>query len=328
MTDKIWIPDTYILNGQGSYLHTITYSNKLFRINASGDILYSQRLTIKSKCIMNLEKYPMDKQNCPLWIGSYGYGSEDVLYEWENKSGKKPVANYKDIKMAQFKLTEKETGNMTSGLNHGNRKIIFVVFKLRREIGFLFLQIYLPCYLIVIISWVSFWINREATPARVTLGTTTLLTTCTIGITGREGIPKVSYSTALDIFLVMCFCFVFAALVEYAGVNYFTKGSSPDFIPLMRPENRRQSYVTDVNGHAMSNTCTDYIGGPDGLVKENCWVMFLHCLMGNSNYRHLKAMSKCGTSSVSRIDSMARILFPFSFVCLNILYWAGFLYYF
>lgn len=55
------------------------------------------------------------------------------------------------------------------------------------------------------------------------LGITTLLTTCTIAISGRDGIPKVSYSTALDIFLLMCFSFVFAALVEYAGVNYFTK---------------------------------------------------------------------------------------------------------
>ena len=55
------------------------------------------------------------------------------------------------------------------------------------------------------------------------LGITTLLTTTTITITVRTGLPKVSYSTALDIFLLMCFSFVFAALVEYAGVNYFTK---------------------------------------------------------------------------------------------------------
>ena len=60
-------------------------------------------------------------------------------------------------------------------------------------------------------------------------GITTLLTTSTIGLTGRAGIPKVSYSTALDIFLLMCFFFVFAALVEYAGVNYFTKGGQKDF---------------------------------------------------------------------------------------------------
>lgn len=56
-----------------------------------------------------------------------------------------------------------------------------------------------------------------------------MLTTCTLGLTGRAGIPKVAYSTALDIFLLMCFFFVFAAIVEYAGVNYFTKGAQKDF---------------------------------------------------------------------------------------------------
>ncbi len=62
-------------------------------------------------------------------------------------------------------------------------------------------------------------------------GITTLLTTCTIAITGRTGIPKVSYSTALDLYLLMCFSFVFAALVEYAGVNYFTKSGNTEVPP-------------------------------------------------------------------------------------------------
>ena len=62
-------------------------------------------------------------------------------------------------------------------------------------------------------------------------GITTLLTTCTIAITGREGIPKVSYSTALDVFLLLCFVFVFAALVEFAAVNYFPKGMQKEGPP-------------------------------------------------------------------------------------------------
>lgn len=33
-------------------------------------------------------------------------------------------------------------------------------------------------------------------------------------------------------------------------------------------------------------------------------------------------------NSVSQIDTISRFLFPFAFVALNVLYWAGFLYYF
>lgn len=43
-------------------------------------------------------------------------------------------------------------------------------FVFKRNIGFYLIQIYLPSSLIVVISWVSFWLNREATQARVCIG--------------------------------------------------------------------------------------------------------------------------------------------------------------
>ena len=43
-------------------------------------------------------------------------------------------------------------------------------FKLQRNIGYFVFQTYLPSILIVMLSWVSFWINHEATSARVALG--------------------------------------------------------------------------------------------------------------------------------------------------------------
>uniref|UniRef100_A0A1I7WYQ9 Neur_chan_memb domain-containing protein n=1 Tax=Heterorhabditis bacteriophora TaxID=37862 RepID=A0A1I7WYQ9_HETBA len=41
------------------------------------------------------------------------------------------------------------------------------------------LQLYIPSTMLVIVSWVSFWLDRTAVPARVTLGVTTLLTMTT-----------------------------------------------------------------------------------------------------------------------------------------------------
>lgn len=51
---------------------------------------------------------------------------------------------------------------------------------LGRNLGFYLMNIIIPSMLIVTISWVSFWLNREASPARVGLGVTTVLTMTTL----------------------------------------------------------------------------------------------------------------------------------------------------
>ncbi|KAJ9594385.1 hypothetical protein L9F63_014175, partial [Diploptera punctata] len=80
-----------------------------------------------------------------------------------------------------------------------------------------------PCGLIVCCSWVSFWIDPDAVPARVSLGVTTVLSMTTMGFGGRAQMPRVSYATALDSFVIICFSFVFAVMIEYAAINFIDK---------------------------------------------------------------------------------------------------------
>ncbi|XP_059401035.1 gamma-aminobutyric acid receptor subunit rho-3-like isoform X2 [Carassius carassius] len=99
---------------------------------------------------------------------------------------------------------------------------LYINFILRRHIFFFMLQTYFPTMLMVMLSWVSFWIDRRAVPARVSLGITTVLTMSTI-ITGvSASMPQVSYVKAVDIYLWASFLFVFLSVIEYAAVNYFT----------------------------------------------------------------------------------------------------------
>lgn len=41
--DRVWKPDTYIVNGHRSYLHRITVPNKFARVRSDGFITYSMR---------------------------------------------------------------------------------------------------------------------------------------------------------------------------------------------------------------------------------------------------------------------------------------------
>ncbi|MEQ2215563.1 Gamma-aminobutyric acid receptor subunit rho-2 [Xenoophorus captivus] len=99
---------------------------------------------------------------------------------------------------------------------------LYINFTLRRHIFFFLLQTYFPATLMVMLSWVSFWIDRRAVPARVSLGITTVLTMSTI-ITGvNASMPRVSYIKAVDIYLWVSFVFVFLSVLEYAAVNYLS----------------------------------------------------------------------------------------------------------
>lgn len=87
----------------------------------------------------------------------------------------------------------------------GEFSTLTVNFVLQRHMGYFLIQMYVPCTLIVSLSWVSFWINREATADRVGLGVTTVLTLATLSMDSRTDLPKVPYPTALDWFVILCF---------------------------------------------------------------------------------------------------------------------------
>ena len=89
--------------------------------------------------------------------------------------------------------------------------------------GYYVTQVYVPSVLIVILSWVSFWLDFEAVPARISLGLLTVLTMTTQSSGARANLPKVSYIKAIDVWMAVCLIFVFMALVQFAYVNVLSR---------------------------------------------------------------------------------------------------------
>ena len=54
-------------------------------------------------------------------------------------------------------------------------------------------------------------------------GSTTMLTMTYLSLDSRDQLPRVTYATALDTYVLMCFLFVFATIVQFAAVHHFTK---------------------------------------------------------------------------------------------------------
>lgn len=55
-------------------------------------------------------------------------------------------------------------------LSPGEYVVMTTHFHLKRKIGYFVIQTYLPCIMTVILSQVSFWLNRESVPARTVFG--------------------------------------------------------------------------------------------------------------------------------------------------------------
>ena len=67
---------------------------------------------------------------------------------------------------------------------------------------------------------ISFWIDYNSIPARTALGITTVLAMTTLLFGVQSSLPSVPYIKAVDLFMIVSFASVFAALVEFAVVNY------------------------------------------------------------------------------------------------------------
>uniref|UniRef100_A0A3B4FMX4 GABA(C) receptor n=1 Tax=Pundamilia nyererei TaxID=303518 RepID=A0A3B4FMX4_9CICH len=220
LVKKIWVPDVFFVHSKRSFIHDTTMENIMLRVYPDGKILYSVRVTVTALCSMDFSSFPLDTQNCSLELESYAYNENDLMLYWKNGNDS---LRTDEIVLSQFFI---EHFQASSGLafysSTGWYNRLFITFILRRHIFFFMLQTYFPTMLMVVLSWVSFWIDRRAVPARVSLGITTVLTMSTI-ITGvSASMPQVSYVKAVDIYLWTSFLFVFLSVIEYAAVNYCT----------------------------------------------------------------------------------------------------------
>ncbi|RWS31463.1 gamma-aminobutyric acid receptor subunit beta-like protein [Leptotrombidium deliense] len=208
--------------------------------------------------------------------------------------------------------------------------------------GYYMIQIYVPASLIVIISWVSFWLHRNATPARVQLGVVTVLTMTTLMSSTNSQLPKISYVKSIDVFLGTCFVMrcrrdedtpppppppphvTHFATLRRSVANTGCTGPGPPRPPHVfhRPSDVRLEMVGSKPTSAVAQSPTSADGattparspgrsGAQGLQRISA--------VPPKNLNNLFGVSP------SDIDKYSRVVFPVCFVCFNLMYWIIFM---
>ncbi|XP_068449202.1 gamma-aminobutyric acid receptor subunit alpha-5 isoform X1 [Clinocottus analis] len=326
LASNIWTPDTFFLNGKKSIAHNMTTPNKLLRLKDDGTLLYTMRLTISAECPMQLEDFPMDAHACPLKFGSYAYPVSEVVYTWTQEAAKSVVVAEEGSRLNQYHLIGQTAGTEDIYTSRGQYTVMMAHFYLKRKIGYFVIQTYMPCFMTVILSQVSFWLNRESVPARTVFGVTTVLTMTTLSISARNSLPKVAYATAMDWFIAVCYAFVFSALIEFATVNYFTKRSwAWDGKKAMEAQQPKKKDPLALSKKP-NNSCLSAVNSTTNLTKDPSISTISNSTTVLLKPSETKAPDPKKTyNSVSKIDKMSRIVFPLLFGTFNLVYWATYL---
>ncbi|KAI8129613.1 glycine receptor subunit alpha-4 [Lucilia cuprina] len=288
---SIWRPDCFFKNAKKVTFHEMSIPNHYLWLYHDKTLLYMSKLTLVLSCAMKFESYPHDTQICSMMIESLSHTVQDLVFIWNMTD---PLVVNSEIELPQLDISNNYTTDCTIEYSTGNFTCLAIVFNLRRRLGYHLLHTYIPSALIVVMSWISFWIKPEAIPARVTLGVTSLLTLATQNTQSQQSLPPVSYVKAIDVWMSSCSVFVFLSLMEFALVN---------------------NYMGPVATKAMKGYSDENITDMDDL-----------------KYHHRESIIEpqydtfCnGHATAIYIDKFSRFFFPFSFFILNIVYWTTFL---
>ncbi|VDM41242.1 unnamed protein product [Toxocara canis] len=147
MEPKLWSPNVCVVNSKSTKVHDSPKPNILLMIFPNGTTWLNYRIRSEAPCDMDLRNFPLDTIRCNLIFESYSFNAAEVRLQWLTWS---PVSTVKD----DFNLPDFKMSNITYG----------------RDI-----EMYMPTYISVFISWIAFWMDTRALPARITLSVSSLM---------------------------------------------------------------------------------------------------------------------------------------------------------
>uniref|UniRef100_A0A0K0G239 Ligand-gated ion channel 50 (inferred by orthology to a C. elegans protein) n=1 Tax=Strongyloides venezuelensis TaxID=75913 RepID=A0A0K0G239_STRVS len=212
--NKIWTPDTCIINSKESAIHSSPSENTFVILYQTGMVWSNFRMNVRAPCTMDLKMFPFDRIECRLTFESYSFNRDEVRLLWHSNA----VTMMEKVELPDFDLIGWTTHRKQMDYPNGVWDRAQVNFTFARRYGFYLFQSYFPTSLTVISSWVGFFFDVRSVSARITLGVSSLLAlTFQFGNVLRH-LPRVSYIKCLDVWMIFSVIFIFCTLVELAIV--------------------------------------------------------------------------------------------------------------
>ncbi|KAF5285472.1 hypothetical protein FQA39_LY16646 [Lamprigera yunnana] len=217
--DVIWTPDVFFSNQKKGYDFNIVRPNVFVKIFPDGTVFWSKKISVTTVCPVDFKRFPFDKQECSFHIESYGSNVDDIVLKWRNQSA---VEISSSIQIPLFQLEKLVSASGITQFSTGEYSFLGVHLYTSRSLTHYVYQIYLPSVVLVVLSWLPFWMKKRMLIGRLLLCVGLLLTfITTINYSMRK--PKSSQITSIQLFIAMCFAFLTTSLIETVLVHILSK---------------------------------------------------------------------------------------------------------
>jgi len=203
---EIWTPRGLIVNDRGLSPQLPLVAD----VDALGNVMYRQRLSGELAVNLNFKDFPFDTQHLPIDVVSYQYSPDEIRFSLDPRTG----ANSESFSTEgwRFRLLETEIGEFTVPAAGVVRPRMTFTMEAQRIAQYHLLTMFLPMSLIVFMSWTAFWIQPNVVPPRIAISTASIFSLIAFGFSIRLSLPRVSYVTRADLFVIGCTLLVFIAL--------------------------------------------------------------------------------------------------------------------
>lgn len=204
--DDVWTPRVLLINDRG-------LTNQLregVEVDDFGNMKYKNRMTGELKVNLEFQRFPFDVQRLPIDIVSYEYTVDEMQFSIDSTV----VDQSAEFSIEGWHLRQlgPVIDTFVTPVDKTQLPRVTYIIEAKRDSDYYVLTMLIPMSLIIFMAWTVFWLQPQIVPPRIAISTASIFSLIALGVSMRLGLPKVSYLTMADIFVMGCTLMVFIAL--------------------------------------------------------------------------------------------------------------------
>lgn len=222
--EDVWHPTLVIVNSRGASPGL----PEQVSVAPDGAVSYLQRYTGTFAAPMDLREFPLDSQTLSVWVVAVQRAHDPVVVAPRPEMTLiRDRLSISDWTIGEPVLRDQDflatpDGRSTSG--------VALVAEATRDVNYYIIQVLIPLAAVVMMAWAVFWVDPGTVPVRVSVVVTTMLTLIAYRFMLANLVPRLSYLTRLDWFMLGATLLLMTTLFVMAGTSYLVTRERRDIV--------------------------------------------------------------------------------------------------